>query len=80
MKHNSPSNQATAMADTKFPTQQGSNQNSRFLNGKRPYSPWNQGKSNQASNSTKDANSLWRRERKVSSIELRQTSRQAYAT
>jgi hypothetical protein len=36
---NSPSNQAIRMANTNFPTQEGSNQNIRFLNSKRPYSP-----------------------------------------
>jgi hypothetical protein len=39
--------------------------------------PSNQGKSNQASNSIKDANSPWSGEPKVLSIELKQTSRQA---
>jgi hypothetical protein len=57
MKHNSSSNLAIGVANTMFPTQGSSNQNSRFLNGKVPYSPGNQGKLNQASNSNKDANS-----------------------
>jgi hypothetical protein len=39
IKHNSPSNQVMGLKNTKFLTQEGSNQNSRFLNGKRPYSP-----------------------------------------
>jgi hypothetical protein len=55
MKHNSPSNQVIGMAKTKFPTQESSN--IRFLNGKRPYSPWNQDKSSQEPNSTKGADS-----------------------
>jgi hypothetical protein len=38
-------------------------------------SPSNQGKSNQASNSIKDADSPWSREHNVSSIELRQLTR-----
>jgi hypothetical protein len=63
VKHYPPSNQAIGMINTKFETQEGSNQNMRFLNGKIPYSPLkprqitsspsNQDKSNQASNSTK---------------------------
>jgi hypothetical protein len=40
---NSPSNQAIWMANIKFQTQEGSNQNTRFLNDKRQYSPWTQG-------------------------------------
>jgi hypothetical protein len=36
---NSPSNQAIWMANIKFQTQEGSNQNTRFLNDKRQYSP-----------------------------------------
>jgi hypothetical protein len=34
-----PSNQAIGMINIKFETQEGSNQNIRFLNGKIPYSP-----------------------------------------
>jgi hypothetical protein len=40
-----PSNQAIWMTNTNFPTQEGNNQNSRFLNDKGQYSPWNQGES-----------------------------------
>jgi hypothetical protein len=39
IEHKPPSNQAIGFANTMFPTQEGINQNSRFLNGKRPYSP-----------------------------------------
>jgi hypothetical protein len=35
----SPSNQAIGMANTKFETQEGSNKNSRFLNGKKHTPP-----------------------------------------
>jgi hypothetical protein len=54
------------MANIKFPTQEGSNQNKRFLNGKRQYSPikpsakFNERRQlplKQAPNSTKEANS-----------------------
>jgi hypothetical protein len=45
------------MANTKFETQEVRNQNTRFLSGKGPYTPWNQGKSKQVPNSPKDANS-----------------------
>jgi hypothetical protein len=51
-----PSNQAMWMSNTKFQTQEGSKKSTRFVNGK-DHTPLNQGKSNQASNSTKDANS-----------------------
>jgi hypothetical protein len=39
MKHNSPSNQVVWMANTKFETQEDSNQNTRFLNGKKHTPP-----------------------------------------
>jgi hypothetical protein len=77
---NSPSNQAIWMTKIKLWTEEGSNQSTRFLNAKEhtpplklgwiTSSPSNQGKSNQASNSSKDANSPWSREHNVSSIEL----------
>jgi hypothetical protein len=39
IKHHPPSNQAIRMVRTKFKTQEGRNQNMRFLKGKRSYSP-----------------------------------------
>jgi hypothetical protein len=39
MKHNSPSNQVIGMANTKFSTQEGSNQNTGVLNGKNQTPP-----------------------------------------
>jgi hypothetical protein len=39
IEYNSLSKQAMRMANTKFQTQEGSNHNTRFLNGKKSYSP-----------------------------------------
>jgi hypothetical protein len=78
----SPSNQATRMTHSKFKTLEGSNKAHGFSIAKdhtppepkvnyKPPPPSNQGKSNQASNSTKGADSPWSKEHKVSTIELR---------
>jgi hypothetical protein len=57
MKHSSPSNQAIEMANTKFPTKKAATKTQGFSMAKDHTPPRNQGKSNQAPNSMKDANS-----------------------
>jgi hypothetical protein len=41
------------MANTKFPTKEGNNQNSRFHNGKRPYPPETKANQNKCQTQTK---------------------------
>ena len=44
IKHQLPLKPSHRDGKHQIPTQEGSNQSTRFLNDKRPYSPWNQDK------------------------------------